>query len=82
MRTRIKSIVDSSGNIAMYVGLIFVAYSMFKNNDFSSEPAVTAIIILSLIMFSLLRYIHYKILVREIRKNESPFISYEIDKGF
>ncbi len=82
MRTKIKSIVDSSANIAMYVGLIFVAYSMFRNNDFSSEPAVTAVIFISALAFSIFRYTYYKILISEIKNNNTPFVSYKIDKGF
>ncbi len=82
MKTNLKNTIDSSANISMYVGLIFVAYSMFRDNDFSSEPAVTAIIIISGLAFSLFRYTYYKILVNEIKNNNTPFISYRIDKGF
>ncbi len=82
MKTIIKNILNSSSNISMYVGLIFVAYNMLKDNDFSSEPAVTAIIIISLLIFSILRYVSYRITIEEIRNNQDSFISYKIDKGF
>jgi len=74
-----KEINESASNISMYVGLICVIYSMLKNNDFSSEPIVTLVIFVSLILFGIFRYISYRQLISEIRNNNEKFISIQID---
>lgn len=77
----LRNINECAANVSMYVGLIFVVYNMLKNNDFSDEPEITAIILLSLILFSIFRFISYRFLVRDILNNDEQFIWSKIDNG-
>lgn len=75
----IRKINEAAANISMYVGLIFVVYSMLKNNDFSQEPEITAIIAFFFTLFSIFRFISYKFIISDIRNNKDSFIKIEID---
>lgn len=79
IKTKLRLINEKAGNISMYVGLIFVFYSMYKENDFSSEPAVTLVILISLLLFGLFRFISFRYLISDIRNNSEPFITTQID---
>lgn len=75
----LRNINEAAANISMYVGLIFVVYSMFKNNDFSQEPEITAIIAFFFALFSIFRFISYKFIISAIRNNKDSFFKIEID---
>ncbi len=75
----LRNINETAANISMYVGLIFVVYSMLKNNDFAQEPEITAIIVFFFVLFSIFRFISYKFIISDIRNNKDSFIRVEID---
>lgn len=75
----LRKVNETAANISMYVGLIFVVYSMLKNNDFTQEPEITATIFIFLILFSIFRFISYKFLISDIKNNQDSFIRIEID---
>ncbi len=81
MRKKFKSILERLALSSMYVGLVATIYNMINDNDFSSEPQITFVILISFMFFCILRIALYKITLYEVRNNKNSFITSKIDNG-
>ncbi len=81
MKNKIKNILERLALSIMYVGLVATTYNMIQGNDFSSEPQITNVILISFVSFCVLRIAVYKITLYEVRNNKNSFITSKIDNG-